>query len=127
MGETESDDCSIATDSTRTLQRKILCAPWTFIRSFSRDQHPDAEIKLWMEDRAKAIMDQAGPIAGKKILTESLGHFKVSQAFISQAFIGRVFYFYFLHTLSAFFSKFIPFADLQFNTSGWRIKFGLPL
>jgi hypothetical protein len=44
VAEIESDDCSIATDSTRTLVRKIVRAPWTLIRSFSRDQHSDAEL-----------------------------------------------------------------------------------
>ncbi len=42
--ETESDECSIATDSTRTPARKILRAPFTLVRSFFREQHSDAEI-----------------------------------------------------------------------------------
>jgi len=77
--ETESDDGSIATDSTRTPARKILRAPFTLVRSFSREQHSEAEIKAWMETRANAIMDQAGPYAVKKILPEDLGFFKAAQ------------------------------------------------
>jgi hypothetical protein len=77
--ETESDECSIATDSTRTPARKILRAPFTLVRSFSREQHSEAEIKAWMETRANAIMDQAGPYAVKKILAEDLGYFKAAQ------------------------------------------------
>ncbi len=63
VAETESDECSIATDSTRTPLRKILRALWTLVSSFSRDQHSDVEIKSWMEARANAIMDQARPYA----------------------------------------------------------------
>ncbi len=74
MPETESDECSIATDSTRTPARKILRAPFILERSFSRDQHKDTEIQAWMETRANAIMDQAGPYAAKKILAEDLGY-----------------------------------------------------
>jgi hypothetical protein len=84
VAETESDECSIATDSTRTPQRKILRAP--LVRSFSRDQHSDVEIKSWIEARANAIMDQAGPFAGKKISAEDLGYFNDSQ-------VRNVFYF----------------------------------
>jgi hypothetical protein len=62
----KSDDDSIATDSTRTPQRKVLRAPWSFIRSFSREQHSEIEIKVWMEDRANKIMDEAGAFARKK-------------------------------------------------------------
>jgi hypothetical protein len=60
VAETESDECRIASNSTRTPQRKILRAPWTLVRSFSREQHSEVEIKSWMEGRANAIMDQAG-------------------------------------------------------------------
>ena len=77
--ETESDDGSIATDSTRTPARKILRAPFILLRSFSREEHSEAEIKAWMETRANAIMDQAGPYAVKKILAEDLGFFKAAQ------------------------------------------------
>jgi hypothetical protein len=72
VAETESDECSIATDSTRTPQRKVLRAPWTIVSSFSREQHSEVEINSWMEGRANAIMDQAGPFAGKKIAAEDL-------------------------------------------------------
>ncbi len=79
MAKTESDECSIATDSTRTPQRKILRAQWTLVRSFSREQHSEVEIKSWTEGRANAIMDQAGPFTGKKISAEDLAYFKASQ------------------------------------------------
>jgi hypothetical protein len=49
------------------------------LRSFSREEHSEAEIKAWMETRANAIMDQAGPYAVKKILPEDLGFFKAAQ------------------------------------------------
>ncbi len=78
VAETESDECNIATDSTRTPLRRILHAPWTLVCSFSRDQHSDVEMNSWMEARANAIMDQAGPYAGQKISAEDIGYFKAS-------------------------------------------------
>jgi hypothetical protein len=75
-----------------------------------------------MEVRASEIMGEAGAFACKKILAEDTGHFK-----LSQACIGNIFYFYFQHLLSAFFLIFILFADIQFDTEGWRIKFNLLL
>ncbi len=68
--------------------------------------------------RANAIMDQAGPFAGKKISAADLGYFKASQVSI-----GNVFDFSFLRNISEFFLICILFADLQFNKQGWRIKF----
>ncbi len=53
MAETESDGGSIATDSTRTLLRKIFRAQWTLIHSFSREQHSDAEIKVWIRQSSQ--------------------------------------------------------------------------
>jgi hypothetical protein len=67
VAESESDGDNIATDSTRTQQRKVLRAPRSLIRSFSRKQHSEIEIKAWMEDRANKIMDEAGAFACKKI------------------------------------------------------------
>ncbi len=80
-------------------------------------------IKVWMEVKAKSIMDEAGAFAGKKNLAEDLRHFKLSQACIGFSSSS----FSFLHLLSAFFLIFILFTDIQFKTKVWHIEFDLPL
>jgi hypothetical protein len=56
------------------------------LRSFSPEQHSNAEIKAWIEGRANESMAEAGPFARKKILAEDLGHFKLAQACILNIF-----------------------------------------
>ncbi len=93
MAETESDECIIATDSTKTPLHKKIARSVDISAQFFPRPALSVEIKSWMEARANAILDQAGPYAEKKISVEDLGYFKASQ-------VRNVFYFSSLRILS---------------------------
>jgi hypothetical protein len=72
--ESESNNGSIVTDSTWTLQCNILRAPWELVSSFSSEHHSDAEFKVWMEGRANEVMDETGDFARKISLVPTSGN-----------------------------------------------------